>query len=170
MEKKNNYFHLEDEKYLSNLIPEGSDILDLGCGTGDLLASLKPARGVGIDFSSNMISIAKNKFPQLEFHVADIEDEAVIESLSGTFDYIILSDTIGSLDDCQKIFLSLHSICHRNSRVIISYYSCLWEPILKLAEISGFKMKQVEQNYLMTEDIINFMRISDFDEVFFDWR
>ena len=168
--KKNYYFHHEDMKYLSFLIPEGSHILDLGCGTGDLLASLKPSKGVGIDFSSNMIKIAKENHPHLEFHVADIEDDAVLGSLIQTFDYIILSDTIGSLNDCQKTLSLLHKVCNRDTRIIISYYSYLWEPVLKLAEFIGLKMTQVEQNYLTTDDIINCMNLSDIDLVAREWR
>jgi ubiquinone/menaquinone biosynthesis C-methylase UbiE len=129
---------------LSFLIPEGSKILDLGCGVGDLLASLKPSKGVGIDFSSNMIEIARARYQRLEFHIADIEDSTAIESLSDTYDYIIHSDTIGSLNDCQQTLSLLHSVCNRDTRIIISYYSYLWEPVLKLAEVFGLKLKQVE--------------------------
>jgi len=43
------YFHEEDVRYLKFLIPEGARVLELGCGTGDLLADLKPSFGVGFD-------------------------------------------------------------------------------------------------------------------------
>ncbi len=56
---RNAYFHNEDIRYMRFLIPEGLSVLDLGCGTGQLLAALNPARGVGIDFSSGMIDVAR---------------------------------------------------------------------------------------------------------------
>ena len=167
---RNRFFHSEDERYLSFLIPEGSCVLDLGCGTGDLLAALKPARGVGMDFSAGMIRIARETYPDLEFIEADVEDPAALGSLKCTFDYILLSDTIGSLDDCQRTLALLHRVCRRDTRLVISYYSYLWEPVLKLAESTGMKMKQVEQNYLTTNDLVNFLQLADFDVIARDWR
>src|SRR5215831_16605401 len=42
------FFHQEDLRYLKFLIPEGARVLELGCGTGDLLAALKPSFGVSV--------------------------------------------------------------------------------------------------------------------------
>ena len=57
---RNDYFHQEDERYTRFLATGNSEtILDLGCGNGDLLASLAPKRGVGIDFSEQAIRAAR---------------------------------------------------------------------------------------------------------------
>ena len=98
--ERNAFFYGQDEKYMRFLVPEGLRVLDLGCGTGRMLAALKPARGVGVDISSNMIEIARRDFPGLEFVAGDVEDPAVVSSLTGPFDVIVLSDTIGTLEDC----------------------------------------------------------------------
>ena len=66
----------EDLLYLKFLIPEGARVLELGCGTGDLLAALKPSFGVGVDFSAGMIAQARKAHPDLTFLVGDIEDAA----------------------------------------------------------------------------------------------
>ena len=117
-----------------------------------------------------MIRIAREAYPDLEFIEADVEDQAALGSLKCTFDYILLSDTIGSLDDCQRTLALLHRVCRRDTRVVISYYSYLWEPVLKLAESTGMKMKQVDQNYLTTNDLVNFLQLADFDVIARDWR
>ena len=41
----------DDRKFMRFLVPKDSRILDLGCGTGELLASLEPSHGVGVDLS-----------------------------------------------------------------------------------------------------------------------
>src|SRR6516164_11729237 len=105
------FFHSEDLHYLKFLIPEGMRVLELGCGTGDLLAALRPSFGVGVDFSDGMIARARKAHPELTFFVADIEDAAFIRALPGPFDVIVVVDTLGALDDCQATFENLHAIC-----------------------------------------------------------
>ncbi len=168
--QKNVFFHQQDQRYLSFLVSNNSRILDLGCGNGDLLASLEPSRGVGIDFSEKAIDIARKEHPEHTFYVADVENKKAIEIIDEKFDFIILSDTIGSLVDCQKTLFQLHPLCTRETRIIISYYTYFWEPVLKLAEIIGLKMPQVEQNYMATSDIVNILELADFDIVGCDWR
>src|SRR2546430_15203720 len=82
------FFHREDLLYLKFLIPEGARILELGCGTGHLLAALKPSVGVGVDISEGMIAEADKAHPHLSFLVGDVEDEATIQELPGPFDFI----------------------------------------------------------------------------------
>ncbi len=108
--KKNSYFYNNDQSYMKFLVGKNAKVLELGCGTGHLLSALNPSHGVGVDLSSNMISIAKSKHPELEFIQGDMEDESLISSLQGSFDFIILSDAIGYLDDCEKMFEQLHHL------------------------------------------------------------
>ena len=54
-------------RYYKFFIPPGLRILELGSGEGNLLHSLQPAYGLGIDFSSNMVSKASFRYPELKF-------------------------------------------------------------------------------------------------------
>ena len=124
--KRNAFFYTQDVDYMKFLVPEGLRVLELGCGTGQLLASLKPSVGVGVDFSQEMINEARRDYPNLEFVVGDIEDTSVISSLKLKFDIIILSDAIGLLEDCQAMFESIHMLCTADTRLVVSYYSKYW--------------------------------------------
>ena len=75
---RNRYFHKEDIRYMKFLIPEGLRVLDLGCGTGNLLDALKPDFGVGVDFSPLMIKEARSKFPEHTYIHGDIEDPEIM--------------------------------------------------------------------------------------------
>jgi ubiquinone/menaquinone biosynthesis C-methylase UbiE len=159
---KNRYYYEDQARYYRFLVPGGLSVLELGCGTGDLLHALKPRRGVGVDFSEEMLKRAREHYPDLEFHEANIENLA---NWGETFDVLILADVVGHLQDIEETFRSLRSFCHPETRVIVSYYNFLWEPILKLGERFGQKMPQQHQNWLATEDISNLLRLAGYEEI-----
>jgi len=168
--KKNSYFHSNDLAYLKFLVEKNKKILDLGCGTGSLLNSLEPSYGLGIDISQVSIDIAKKSFPNLDFLCGDIESNELLDQINEKFDFIVLSDTIGYLDDCQNTFNLLKKFCNDETRIIISYHSWRWEPLLKFAEKIKLRMPTVEMNFLSTEDTINFLNLADFELVKTEWR
>lgn len=158
---KNWYYYRDMESYCSFVVPEGSRVLEIGCGTGDLLAAVKPSRGLGIDLSSEMIKLARRKYPKLEFQVGDAEDLQIEEK----FDYVILSDVIGYLGDIQHVFRQLKKVTTPTTRVLITYYNYLWEPVLRLGEMLGLKMKQPLQNWLPLAEIRNLLYLADYEVI-----
>lgn len=168
--QRNEYYHAHDLEYMQFLVPPGKRILDLGCGNGSLLSALQPSRGVGVDFSTRAIELAKEHHPDLEFHLGDIEADAIARDIAGPFDVIILSDTIGCVEDVQATLASLHRWCLPTSRVIISYWSKLWAPILKAAEAIGDHMPSVEENWLGPRDIVSVLALADFQAIHIEWR
>lgn len=157
--KKNSFYQKTIERQFAFIIPEGSTVLELGCCTGDLLNAVKPGKGIGVDFSSSAISIARQKYPHLEFHVAD----AVHFTPGIDIDYIIVSDLITSLWDVQAFFRKVRSYVNPRTKIIISSYNYLWEPMLKLGEILGMKAKQPLQNWLSYSDIENVLKLENFE-------
>ena len=71
-------------------VPPGRSVLEIGCGTGDLLAALEPGRGVGVDLSRAMVDAAQRRHPHLQFEQTSGEKLALGE----TFDVIVLSDLV----------------------------------------------------------------------------
>jgi SAM-dependent methyltransferase len=158
-------FHREDQAYLHFLIPKGARVLEIGCGLGDTLAALEPSYGVGIDFSPTMIEQAKSNHPNLTFVIGDVEDPETLAAVEGPFDYIVIVDTIGSLDDCQAFFKLLHPLCTRETRLIVGYFSHLWYPVLQFAEWMGWRMPYPPQNVLSSADVQALVRLANFDPV-----
>src|SRR5687768_11989843 len=83
---KNAAYYKNLEKIVKFVVPEGANVLEIGSGTGDLLASLKPARGTGVDVSAAMVDVARRKHPRLEFLVDDAEKLDAPELAGRTYD------------------------------------------------------------------------------------
>ncbi len=168
--ERNRFYYEEDERYLKFLVPTGQRILDLGCSTGRLLAALQPSHGVGIDFSPAMIQEARRRYPHLQFEVGDVEDPTALGHLDGPFDVILLSDTVGSLEDVQGTLDRLHPFCHAETRLVIAYFSSLWAPALRIAQRLGQQMPQGEQNWLSGRDLAEILDLADYEAVRVDAR
>jgi SAM-dependent methyltransferase len=159
--RKNRYYYGTIERIVRFHVPPGSSVLEIGCGTGDLLHAISPSRGVGIDISAKAIEIARSKFPGLTFLPGDAEELP----LSEPFDYVVLSDLIGYLDDVQRAFDQLNRVCHPGTRVILTYFNYLWAPVLRLGELAGWKRPQPDQNWLALEDLQNLLSLAGFQTV-----
>ncbi|MBN2308516.1 MAG: glycosyltransferase [Candidatus Hydrogenedentes bacterium] len=155
------YYHAELERFHRLAIPEGASVLQIGCGTGDLLAALRPSRGVGVDFSPEMIRIAREKHPELTFVEGDAESLPVDEA----FDFIIMSNVVGDLYDIWQAFRELERVMRPDSRLVVTYYNFLWEPVLKAGERLGRKMPQFYQNWLSVDDISNLLELNGLEVV-----
>ncbi len=156
--KKNRYYHKLLEKYFSFIIPEGKRVIEIGCGSGDLLHAVKPVYGVGIDFAPEVIAIAEKKYPDLHFKVLDVEELKSEE----VFDYIIFSDTLGCLWDAQKAIHQIRHLCHPQTRIVISQYNFAWELLIKILELLGLKQKQPNQNWFSNRDVENLLQLENF--------
>ncbi len=159
--RKNKYYYDNLIDFLKFNIPENSSIIELGCGTGNLLKKLNPARAVGLDISPEMIRIAKENNSEFDFYVMNAEDITLDEK----FDFIIISDTIGYFKDVQKVFNGIHNLCKPETRIIITYINFLWLPVLNLAEFLKLKMPQHRNNWLDIKDISNLLQLSNFDVI-----
>ena len=159
--RRNSFYHKRIEKQFSFIIPEGSTVLELGCSTGDLLNSVKPKRGIGIDFAPTAIEIARTKYPHLEFICEDVEKFEIDEHI----DYIIISDLLSSMWDLQAFFRQVRTYVSPRTKIIISNYNFIWRPILKMAETLRLKEKQPLQNWLSVADIENLLYLEDFEVV-----
>lgn len=152
--------------YYNLLIPAEASVLEIGCGSGELLARLRAGRKAGIDLSPRQIAAARIRLPQAEFHVQ--AGEAL--ELSGRFDYIIISDTLNLAADVQQLLARLHPVSHPNTRLVFNYYSSLWRPFLALAEWLGLRSRQPQSSWISTADIRNLLQLTDWQPVFVQLR
>src|SRR5574340_448613 len=144
------------------LVAPGLRALEVGCGRGGLLAALQPARGLGVDFSSEMIKRARTLHPDLEFVQADAHD---LSTLDGPFDVIVLSDLVNDLWDVETVLKQVHRLAHPGTRVIINFHSGLWQLPLTIAQSLGVAAPMLPQNWLTPVDAAGMLRLAGFDPI-----
>lgn len=104
-----------DHRVIAEIIDDGSRVLDLGCGEGDLMALLetvKHARTQGIELDNGAVSRCITRGLSV-FH-GDIES-GLTEYPDGSFDWVILNQ---SMQETRKIDFVIEE-CLRVGRFVI---------------------------------------------------
>ena len=150
------------------LVPEGSRVLEIGCAEGDLLASLAPKVGLGIDFSAEMIGLAKAKHPSLHFVATDAQSVSAADlpqELREPFDAVIISDTVNDVWDVAALMRNVKGLCSADTRVICNFHSHLWEHPFQILQKWGLVTPRLPQNWLTRDDMTNILLLAGFDVV-----
>lgn len=156
------YYYRRIEQRLAHIIEPGARVLDIGCGDGTLLASLRPSVGVGVDFNAAAVERARKKHPDLRFLHTRGED---LHALDEPFDYVVICQALGDIYDVRTLFRSVQSVCHARTRLVIVHYNRLWQPILRLMEWLRFKPTLPEQNWLPADEVAHLLNLSGFEAV-----
>ena len=143
-------------------VSPGASVLEIGSGTGELLAAIRPGRGVGIDISGEMVRIARREHPGFEFHQMSAER---MDLGAQKFDYVILSDLPSFLFDIRLAFERIRKVCHPETRIVLNWYSRMWQPILLLAEKLGLTYPQPLLNWTTVEDLSNLLHLEGFEVI-----
>lgn len=171
---RNRYYYQELERLARATIAPGSRVLELGCGTGELLAAVQPSFGVGLDISEQMVKMARRGAGgaaraggagqggqaaggTLHF----IRGDAHQMPLQTKFDYVICSDLLGHVEDIQVLLNGLHAVCTPHTRILVTYWNFAWHGVMWLAERMGWKMPEDQQNWLGMADVDNLLLLTD---------
>lgn len=100
------------------------DVLDVGCGQGDLLVAISElklkASLTGCDPSLVAIQSAKLKSPEVEFICADLINEEPSELYGKSFDTVTLIEVIEHLDNPSDLLKKVSQYMKSNSTLIVS--------------------------------------------------
>lgn len=153
-------FDLNFLQQFESLVPGGGKVYDLGCGPGHITSHLKGLglNAIGIDISENMIKVAKERNPEIDFEVGDMLNlHLADESASGVTAFFSIIHF--APNQLSKVFQEIHRVlvangvllfsCHFGSGVIevdnwfdkgLKYHCHLYEPgeLEKLLEKIGF--------------------------------
>lgn len=144
--KKNEYYYRNLKSLLTKLITRNKNVLEVGCGTGDLISFINPKKGYGMDLSTEMIKIAKNKH----------KGKNIVFSTKypkGRYDVVFMSDVIEHLEDPKKVFEKISSLLKKKGVFVNTMANPIWEPILMVGEKVGVKMPEGEHRRISFGEI-----------------
>ncbi|MBF7016051.1 class I SAM-dependent methyltransferase [Staphylococcus durrellii] len=100
-------------------VQNSENILDLGCGTGDLTHKIAQQGAIitGVDASPEMIMQAQKKYPEIHFEVADASTLSTLNQYDAIFSNAVLHWTFNHL----KIFKNCYSALKDNGRFIAEF-------------------------------------------------
>lgn len=164
VEKSSNEYpfdgYYEVLSYVYNSVDEkkSKNILDIGFGTGALTNKLYQDGGnvFGMDFSQNMIDIAKEKMPNGVFVKQDFNLGVAKEFQNIKFDYIISSYAIHHLDNDKKVeFIGeLKNLLKEDGKIIIADVAFETEDILNKCKYENIDKWDEDEIYMVEENIV----------------
>lgn len=163
--ERNRLYHEQTIQACRPFMNPNTRVLELGCNVGDLLAALEPAYGVGIDISPASIEKARKTYPHFRWLCGDVErlpQELLDED---PFDIIIVEDLVGYLDDIQQFLVTIKSLMHEGTRLVVSTWNWLWSPVLKIGERFGIKTPDldVRQNWISATALDVFLTLAGYE-------
>jgi homoserine O-acetyltransferase len=154
--------HRLDYQTILGLIPPDSSILDLGCGTGELLARLR-GRGhrriIGVELDEQAILACMRR--GLDVVQADL-NHGLPAFNEGQFDFVILSQTLQSVFDVHRI---LDDMLRVGRRAIVSFPNFAYkENRRQLAEEGRAPRSQALNFPWYDTPNVRYLSITDFEE------
>jgi len=107
----------------SREVPDGSAILDVGCGTGRALLILgrrRPALLAGFDISPRAIDVARDRLRGLDADLRVGDAEASLPWPDGTFDAVTMTATIHHFPHPEKVIGNVFRVLKPDGRLIIA--------------------------------------------------
>lgn len=157
---KNCYCHNYIIRLLQLIVEPGKKVLLVNDCSGDFLVAVRPAYGMGLSHSQELVNLTQKKYPQFDFRLLDFGKVRIDD----IFDYILVFSPFNSKGDAYSFLKELSKVSDARTRIVVINNSYLWHPLLKLARKAGM-VKQSELNHFSSRDIENFLYLADFEVI-----
>jgi demethylmenaquinone methyltransferase/2-methoxy-6-polyprenyl-1,4-benzoquinol methylase len=160
-------------------VPEGGVVLDVGCGTGDLLLDfarrISGLKGQGLDFSAGMLEQARKK----DTYGLDWRQGSALEIPfgDGTYDAVSMAWVLRSITDPKRCFREMARVAKPGARVLCLELTrptaplprLLYWPVLNIyvpvmgtllsGHADGYKyLRDSIKSFYQPEAVLDFMR------------
>lgn len=151
---------MESIQKFINFLPAEAKIIDIGCGSGrDAKIFTENGLSVlGIDFSQNLINIAKNNAPSAEFQIMDIETMTFTPSLfDGAWAGCALSHISKKI--LPSVLQNIHSLLKANGYFYLTVKKGVGEGLEEDLRYGNFEKFW---SFFEEDELANYVRSANF--------
>ncbi|HET9051845.1 MAG TPA: class I SAM-dependent methyltransferase [Candidatus Dormibacteraeota bacterium] len=166
---RSHYYHAALKRSLREVVPPGSRVLDVGCATGEMLACVDPAEGVGVDLSGAMVDRARAKFPHLRFVAGDILDGA--GGIDETFEVVMSVNLMEHVADVRRVMAAKAARVEPGGILLAITPHPLWALPIFVADRLNLKVPEGDHKWCSRRDLVGAgqaagLRLRSFDRDF----
>jgi len=156
---------------LARLVSSDARVLEVGCGRGDLIASLPNNVRMGIDMLPEFVAEARLAHPDVRFETADIlQMRHAPKDPRARWDAIVCDRLVHSVLDLTTLLQNLRAQLADGGRIYLTAFNYLWELPTRLAELAGWKRAAPTANWLSDSDFRNLFEIAGLEVVKYEDR
>ena len=153
----------DDLQLIYDWVPEGSRVLDLGCGEGELLSALvahKQCSGYGVEIDTDSVIAAIGR--DVNVIQADLE-QGLLAFGDHSFDVIVLSQTIQAMQNTETILQDLTRVA---GQAIVSFPNFgYWRNRLQIALLGHMPVSERMPYQWYNTPNIHWCTLQDFDRL-----
>jgi SAM-dependent methyltransferase len=161
--ERNRYYHEQVRELVTGAVAPGSRVLEVGAGTGDVLAGVRPSEGIGVNVSDALTELARRKYPGLTFRTFDADAVELPDGFRP--DYVVSVNLLDHVYDIYDLFDGLREAMTERTLVVVTTTNPLWAPIMRLGSRLGRRSPESPRNYITNRDIGSVLRALGFDIV-----
>jgi SAM-dependent methyltransferase len=147
-------------------IPRTASVLEVGTGSGTLLASLANAERWGVDVLPEALAAARATDPSMRLVQAD----AMSLDLGRKFDAIVCDRLCHTVPDVQRALERMAAHLEDDGRIFLTCFNFLWSLPLSLGERLGVKLPSPAENWFSETALLDLFALADLEIVKFDDR
>lgn len=160
---RNRFYHEHVKELIAGAVVPDRSVLDIGAGTGDVLAATRPNRGVGVNVAERLTQLAREKYPELSFETFDADAIALPDGFRP--DYVVSVNLLDQTSDVFELLASVREYVTERTLILITTSNPLWAPLLRLASRMGRRSPDSPRNYITNRDIASILSVLGFDVV-----
>jgi SAM-dependent methyltransferase len=160
---RNRFYHERVKELVIGAVAPGQRVLEIGCGTGDVLAATEPCAGVGLNVADGLTQLAREKYPGLRFETFNGDEVVLPEEFRP--DYVVAVNLLDHTADVFELLASLRECVTERTLIIVTTSNPLWAPLLRLGSRLGRRSPESPRSFITNRDIASILNVLGFDVV-----